>query len=134
MADNKEKTASQKQQHADPATIKCKVHRLNCDPTNAMIPITVNAIGRPGGGRKEFRPGDVVNLSQAQVNNLEDAVDEPEVLIPEGSGVYEKGDPVQAAQAQYPGYRIVKDPATGFITATKRVPHFSIERAPRGGF
>ena len=132
MADDKKKEAPQKQRHADPATIKCKVHRLNCDPTNAMVPITVNAVGRPN-GRKVFVPGTMVNLSQAQVNNLTDAVDEFVIPIQEDSAIYESPTPMRAAQNQYPDHRITRDPATGVITATKLQPNYSIEREAPGG-
>ncbi len=132
MVDDKAKEVPQKQRNADPATIKCMVHRLNCDESNAKIPITVNAVGRMN-GKKVFAPGEVVNLTQAQYNNLVDAVDEPEILIQEESGIYDSSDPMKAAQSRYPGFKIIKNPETGFITATKRDPHYSIERVVKGG-
>ncbi|KKL91240.1 hypothetical protein LCGC14_1896660 [marine sediment metagenome] len=132
MADDKKKETPQKQQHADPATIKCRVHRLNCDPTNAKVPITVNAVGRPN-GKKIFAPGSMVTLSQAQVNNLVDAVDEFVIPIQEDSAIHESLNPLKAAQNQYPDHKISRDPTTGVITATKLEPHYSIEREAPGG-
>ncbi len=125
MADDKAKEAPQKTRHADPATIKCRVHRTNCAQTNEMIPITVNAVGRVN-GKKVFVPKSLVTLTQAQVNNLKDAREDIEILLAEDSAVYQNANPVQAAQALYPGYRIIKDPVTGFITAVKEVPNYIV--------
>ena len=124
MADDKKKA---EKRNSDPATIKCKVHRQNTDPQNALVPITVNAVGRAN-GKKVFIPGTVVNLTQAQANILRDSAEEHEHKIPDESGIYQSANPVKTAADYYPGCEISQDQRTGRLTAYKKVPHYIIER------
>lgn len=134
MVDNKtKKEKPQEPRHADPATIKCKVHRTNVDPQNELVPITVNAVGRTN-GKKQFVPKTEINLTQVQINILRAAVEEHDHLIPDESGIYQAADPLKMARNYYPGCDVKWDKTTGHIRAFKRVPNYIVEIAPPGGF
>lgn len=113
----------------DPARkrrLKVIVHRLNVDDDNKDLPITINDLGDPN-GRIVFSPGKPVELTQAQLNILKDSVEENEIVVPEGSGIYETSNPVQAAETNYPGFRATLDRETGQIILRRRTPNFMIE-------
>jgi len=104
---------------------KVRVHRSNVDPENRMTPISVNVIG--AGQKKVFTPGTEVELFESQIQALRDAVEEHEIRVPPGSGVYESNDSKQTAERLYPGFFARVDPATATLIMTKREPNYIIE-------
>lgn len=106
---------------------KVKVHRANIEPENASIPITVNPIGGPElGGKKVFSPGQPVELTATQIGILKQPV-ETEFPIPDGSGIYEERNPMQAARAQFPDFQFKHDRVNGTIIAFKSTPNYFVE-------
>jgi len=117
----------------DPARkkrVKVIVHRLNVDDDNKDLPITVNDLGDPN-GRIVFSPGKPVDLTEAQLNILRDSVEESEITVPEGSGMYETANPLKIAEDNFPGFTASRDRETGLIKLRRRVPNFMIEIVSR---
>ncbi len=111
--------------------IRCKVHRRNCDETNAMIPITVNTCNLKTGGKKIFVPGTEVMLTPTHIEILKlGAVEPHDIIIPGESGIYQAADPLAAAAANYPGYTIHRDKIDGTLHATMDVPNYIVEVLP----
>jgi hypothetical protein len=111
----------------DPRSIfkKVVVNRLNVAEGNQDLEIIVNDIGIRT-GRKAFYPGQEVELSLCQINILKDAVEKTHIDISPNSGVYAEDNPIQAAQRQFPGFKIMTNPHTGLLYAEKRRPNYSI--------
>ena len=106
---------------------KVKVHRANVEPENASLPITVNPIGPPSlGGKRTFAPGTVVKLTECQIGILKQPV-ETEFPIPEGSGIYEERNPIEAARLQYPDFEFKRDRVNGRLIAFKSTPNYFVE-------
>lgn len=106
---------------------KYKVHRLNVDESNKNLIISVNDLGDIRNGKKEFLPGQVVELTNAQVSILRDAVEVQEIRLDSYSGVHGEADPLRAAELQFPGFSARRDRATGFVIVDKRTPNYAIE-------
>lgn len=102
-----------------------RVRRISGDEANRdhVIKVTVN-------GPKErniFKPGEDVNLTESQLNGLNDAVVNSEIEIEPTSGIMSAKDPMVAAKNMYPGFQVRRDPQTGFIVLYRTEPKYSIE-------
>jgi len=105
-----------------------RVHRANIAPENANLPIIVNPIGPTSlGGKKEFMPGQPVELTIAQINVLKNAVEETEFELPDSSGIYEERDPIAAARSQFPEFQFRRNKVNGSIIAFRRSPNYIVE-------
>lgn len=105
--------------------IKCRVTRTNVDPDNANVPISVIVNDRKN--KREFQPGQIVQLSQGHINVLRDAVEETRLVLPDDSGIYKAENPLALARSQYPDMDAQFDPSTGGITCTRRQPNYIVE-------
>lgn len=106
---------------------KVRVHRLNVDESNKELIITVNDLGDTRHGKKEFIPGQEVELTQAQINILRAAVERQEITLDTYSGVHTESNPLMAAEKQFPGFKAHYDRHTGSVIVVKETPNYSIE-------
>jgi len=102
-----------------------RVHRSNVDPDNRNLPIYV-CVNNPS-EKLTFWPGEEVKLTESQISVLKDSVEEVRIIIPSESGIYEAKNPIVAAKNYYPDMTPAKDPVTGLIVMTQRVPNYIIE-------
>ena len=102
-----------------------RVHRSNVDPDNKNTPIYVCV--NDASQKKTFWPGEEVKLTRSQLDVLRNSVEEIRVVIPSESGIYMAQNPIVAARDQYPDMVPGKDPVTGLIEMTQRVPNYIIE-------
>ena len=105
--------------------VKCRVTRTNIDPDNANVPISVTVNDRKN--KREFPPGQIVELSQSHINVLRDAVEETRLVIPMDSGIYQAAEPLALARNQYPDMMPTHDPMTGEIVCTRRMANYIVE-------
>ena len=128
MADKEDKNTVYRPED-DPARrkkIRCRVHRSNVDPENKDLLITVNDAG-VSNGKREFSPGQIVTLTQVQIDILRDSVETSEIVIPDGSGIYEQSNPKKAAESMYPGFQAAINPVDGTVVVRKYTPNYIIE-------
>ncbi len=102
-----------------------RVYRSNVDPDNKDIPISINA--NTPAGKKQFAPGQEVELTATQISILKNAVEETMIQIPLESGIYTSNDPQSLAKNLYPSMTPQVNLATGEITMIDRSPNFIIE-------
>jgi len=109
--------------------VKCRVNRLNVHPENADLPIIVNILAdkSKGGGRRVFNPGQVVELTRAQIESLRNAVEETDFPLSDQSGIHESKDPLQMAKNLYPGLKPIRNPETGEIRMIRNRRNYSVE-------
>ncbi len=117
--------ATQKPNKKEVIKKKYRIYRSNVDPDNKDIPISINA--NTTAGKKQFSPGEEVELSDTQISILRDAVDETMIQIPLESGIYTSNNPAALAKNLYPSMVPYTDPATGGITMVNRSPNYIIE-------
>ena len=110
-----------------PRMFKVKVHRQNVQPENQDLPITVNPVGAGLGGKRDFMPGQVVELTSTHLEILRNSVVENEIEIPDSSAIYESENPKKMAELNYPGMEAKMDPTTQRITMVKSTPNYVIE-------
>jgi len=110
-------------------TLSCRVSRLNAHPENSDDPIVVNVVANKnkGGGRRVIIPGQVVELTRAQVESLRNSVEETDFPLSEDSGIHESKDPIKTAKALYPGLTPVLNRETGEIRMVRSRRNFSVE-------
>jgi len=111
-----------------PRFFKVKVHRTNIEPENAQLMITVHPIGNNPelGGKKQFLPGQVVELTAAQIGILKNPV-ETSFQVPDSSGIYEERNPIIAAKSQFPDFEFKRDKVSGNLIAFKSTPNYFVE-------
>jgi len=128
MADQKAPAAVQAEEpNTDPRQIfkRVVVNRLNVDEKNQNLEIVVNDMGDVN-GRAAFFPGQEVTLSMVQISILKDAVERNRIDIPAESGIYSSSNPREEAMRQFPGFRIMKNSASGELYAESHRPNYSI--------
>ena len=101
---------------------RVKVWRMD---ENKHQPITVFV--NSADNKKEFHPGQEVELSEQLIEALNDARLESMHEIPPNSGIYEADNPRHEAQAQNPGYSVQVDYATGTIYLVRSEPKYLVE-------
>jgi hypothetical protein len=102
------------------------VNHLLAEGKERDNPIPVNDLGDLAHGRAVCWPNQETILSRVQINILKDAVERLSVTVPEGSGIYEEINPLQAAQGQFPGYKAQWDYNTNQVMLIKERPRFAI--------
>lgn len=105
--------------------IKCRVYRANCDPDNKDQPISVTI--NTASSKRNFWPGEIVELSKSHIGVLKDSVEETKLQIPPESGVYASSDPIAVARNFYPTMTAVVNPTDNMITMISRVPNYIVE-------
>lgn len=101
---------------------RVKVHRTD---ENRHAPITVY-VNEPK-NKREFFPGQAVELSEQLIEALKLAREESMIEIPENSGIYEAENPRLEAQAQNPGWDVETDFSTGTLYLKRSSPRYVIE-------
>lgn len=103
-------------------TKKCRVYRLG-DNKHAPITVTVNDIRN----KREFMPGQEVELTQQHIEALRNARIDSEIPVPDESGVYQASNPLHEAQRQNPSHKAEVDIKTGSIVLRRSEPLYSVE-------
>jgi len=103
-------------------TRRVKVHRMD---GNKHLPITVTVNTRRN--RREFWPGQEVELTEQQIGALKDAIVSHNIPISEGSGVYESNNPKAEAMRQNPGWDATVDIASATVFLHKDEPVYVVE-------
>lgn len=106
-------------------TVKVRVHRANMDPENSNLQISLCV--NSSMNRKIFYPGEEVELTPSEIESLKDSVEETQIIVPPGSGIYQTQDPMALAKNQYPGMAPTRDSRTNLIVMVKRIPNYIIE-------
>jgi len=101
---------------------RVKVFRQDENP-NAPITVLVNTPQN----KREFHPGETVELSEQHIEALKLAREQSSYQIPPGSGIYEAASPKQEAQRQFPKFKIEEDFTTGTLWAIRDMPRYIVE-------
>lgn len=124
---NQETSTAPEEPEPVKTTWKCRVLRANVDEANKslVISVTANSIS----GRKQFHPGQEVDLTEAQINILIDSVEDTQIAIPPTSAIYESPPDrqLQLASNFFPDMQPVRNNATGMITMVKHAPNYIIQ-------
>jgi len=107
-----------------------KVHRMGVDENNRFLPIVVlvNDIR----SKREFTPGDPVELDDVQIQSLRDAAYNCAIQIPDDSAIYDSRNPLAAAEKMYEGMKAYHDPVTMKIWVKKNEQRYLIEELGDG--